>query len=64
MQHLICHRKRFGKSGLGVGNAKEILIGYYNQRIYFSFQCLNASISRAHTPRAFKIKRLGDNANR
>ncbi len=63
MKHLIGQRKGFGKSGLGIGNAEKVLIGDNNQRIHFLRQPFNTLNRRTRPPIAFKVKRLGDNAD-
>ena len=63
MQDVIGHGKSIRKGGAFIGQTEQILVGDDDQRIDISLQFFDARIGLAHPNRAFKIKRLGDNAN-
>ncbi len=63
IEHLISHRKSVGKSGLVVGDAEQVLVRNDDERIDILLQFFNAQIGSFHAAGAFKVERLGHNAD-
>ena len=63
IQHLVGHGEGIGKSGLLVGDAKQVLVGDNDQRIDRLLQFDNARFRRAHPALAFELERLCHDAD-
>ena len=63
IQNIISHAEGFGKRGFFIRQPEQVLVRDDDQRIDHLLQCLDPFFGLPHALGAFKLKRLGDNAN-